>query len=168
MYNAPERSNKSDMRKADVWAIGIVLFELLSGQRLFTWRTDQQKYMQLAKLYSDNWAPPQLPVHVAGWQEVIDAMLMVDPEQRLLPSDVLKLGIFGCVPTSCTVAMCHTEERVNRLVAIALVLLASGGPGTTAAAVQQCGMGAYTKHAGRSFWAMSSFSRLARLRAWVC
>jgi serine/threonine protein kinase len=118
LYNAPERSNKSDMRKVDVWALGIVLFELLSGQRLFTWRTEQQKYMQLVKLYSDTWAPPQLPAHVAGWQEVIDAMLTVDPEQRPLPSDVLKLGIFGCGPTACTVAMCHPEGPVNRLVSL--------------------------------------------------
>jgi serine/threonine protein kinase len=85
------------MRKADVWALGCVLFELFSGgQRLFTWQTEQQKFMQLASLYSADWAPPQLPANVAGWQEVVDAMLTVDPALRPLPSDVLRMGNFGC------------------------------------------------------------------------
>lgn len=97
VYNAPERSNKSDMRKVDVWAIGCVLYELCSGgQRLFRWSSEQQKYMQLSQLFSGSWTPPPLPANAAGWQEVIDAMLTVEPALRPLPSDVLKLGIFGC------------------------------------------------------------------------
>jgi serine/threonine protein kinase len=95
-YNAPERSNKADMRKADVWALGCVLYELFSGgERLFKWETEQQKFMQLASLYN-GWALPQLPANVAAWQEVVDAMLALDPEERPLPRDVLKMGLFGC------------------------------------------------------------------------
>ena len=46
-YNAPERSNRSDLRKADVWALGCVLYELFTGgERLFKWMTEQEKYMQ--------------------------------------------------------------------------------------------------------------------------
>eukprot|EP00892_Ulva_mutabilis_P009799 jgi/Ulvmu1/7191/UM034_0100.1 len=94
-YNAPERSNKADMRKADVWAIGCVLYELCTGgQPLFTWHTEREKYMQLAQLYDPSWKPPQVPAYAAGWQEAIDAMLAVDPVKRLLPEDVLKLPIF--------------------------------------------------------------------------
>ena len=97
MYSAPERSNKSDMRKVDVWAIGCVLYELCSGgQRLFRWTSEQEKYMQLSQLFSGSWTPPPLPANVAGWQEVVDAMLTVEPALRPLPSDVLRLGIFRC------------------------------------------------------------------------
>ena len=101
-YNAPERSNKADMRKADVWAAGCVLYELFSGgRRLFTWETEQQKFVQLASLYSSEWTPPPLPANVAGWQEVVDAMLTVDPILRALPSDVLRMGNFGCAGLYC-------------------------------------------------------------------
>lgn len=94
-YNAPERSNTSDMRKADVWAIGCVLYELCTGGRaLFRWQTDRDKYMQLAQLYDPNWKPPRVPAYAAGWQEALDAMLAVDPGKRLLPEDVLRLPIF--------------------------------------------------------------------------
>lgn len=96
-YNAPERSNKSDMRKADAWAIGCVVYELCTGgQRLFNWRNDREKYMQLAQLYDPNWVPPRVPAHAAGWQEVIDGLLAVDPMNRLLPEEVLRLPIFEC------------------------------------------------------------------------
>jgi serine/threonine protein kinase len=89
------------MRKVDVWAIGCVLYELCTGgKRLFQWQNEQEKYMQLAQLYSGCWSPPAFPPHVAGWQEVVDAMLTVDPALRPLPADVLKLGIFGCVQAS--------------------------------------------------------------------
>lgn len=86
------------MRKADVWAIGCVLYELCTGgQPLFNWKNDREKYMQLARVYDPDWISPRLPAHAAGWQEVIDAMLAVDPSKRLLPEEVLRLPIFECV-----------------------------------------------------------------------
>jgi hypothetical protein len=88
------------MRKVDVWAIGCVVYELCSGEPLFKWSNDREKYKQLARVYDEDWVSPQLPAPSAGWQEVVDAMLMVNPEERLLPGEVLRLPIFECAPDS--------------------------------------------------------------------
>jgi serine/threonine protein kinase len=76
---------------------GCVIFELCTGGTpLFNWSSDREKYMQLARVYDEGWAPPRLPPHAAGWQEVVDALLSVDPVERALPADVLQMGIFAC------------------------------------------------------------------------
>lgn len=114
-YNAPERSNKADMRKADVWALGCVLYELFSGgERLFQWETEQQRFSQLASMHS-GWVAPQLPANVAVWQEVVDNMLAIDPAQRPLPNDVLRMGVFGCASKLARKAACVRQPHFCRL-----------------------------------------------------
>ena len=119
-YNAPERSNKADMRKADVWALGCVLYELFSGgKRLCSWANEAEKYRQLAMLWQSGWTPPRLPANMAGWQEPIDAMLVVDPAHRALPAQVLRLGNFRCTLCCawqpCCQSSCTTSWSAGHL-----------------------------------------------------
>lgn len=77
---------------------GCVIFELCTGTPLFNWRNEREKYMQLARVYDEGWGPPRLPPHAATWQEVVDALLCVDPVKRALPADILQMEVFGCGP----------------------------------------------------------------------
>jgi serine/threonine protein kinase len=86
------------MRKADVWAIGCVVYELCTGgEPLFSWGTEREKYMALASVYDASWQSPRLPACSSSWQSVLDAMLAVNSNDRLLPEEILKMEIFECV-----------------------------------------------------------------------
>lgn len=112
-YCAPERSRTADLRKADVWSVGCVLYELFSGgERLFSWRTEQAKFGDLQKIWTGAWEPPRLPAAAAGWQPVVDAALKADPSERCDAAALLRLGNFACAPP-CTSPSCQWHRSVR-------------------------------------------------------
>jgi len=81
-YMAPEqaRGKKADKR-ADVWAFGVVLFEMLTGRRLFEGETVSDVLAAVLKNEPDfDLLPPGLPGNV---RRVLTLCLQKDPKQRL-------------------------------------------------------------------------------------
>ena len=78
-YMAPERlrGQEADAR-SDVWALGIILYEMVTGQRPFRGRTP---YELSSAIFEQPPAPPPSALP-AGVQSVIDRCLAKDPEQR--------------------------------------------------------------------------------------
>jgi eukaryotic-like serine/threonine-protein kinase len=77
-YMAPEQSQGKPVdRRADVWAFGVLLYELITGQRPFT--GDSAQAVVAAVLVKEpDWRP--VPVRV---RRLLRACLQKDPQQRL-------------------------------------------------------------------------------------
>ena len=93
-YSSPERSKTADQRKVDVWSAGCILYELCTGAPLMTPKGCENIHGLMVQMHDENWTTPQLPKSMQGFQALLDAMLCRDPQQRLLPVELLKLDIF--------------------------------------------------------------------------
>ncbi|MGH9734793.1 MAG: protein kinase domain-containing protein [Candidatus Acidiferrales bacterium] len=81
-YMSPEQARgKNADRRSDIWAFGVVLFETLSGKRLFSGETTSDTLAEVLKAEPD-WSllPAQTPVRV---RELLARCLKKDPRQRL-------------------------------------------------------------------------------------
>ena len=81
-YMSPEqaRGKKAD-RRADIWAFGVVLFEMLAGQRLFTGETTSDTLAAVIRAEPDwNELPANTPPRI---RELLQRCLKKDPRQRL-------------------------------------------------------------------------------------
>ena len=81
-YMSPEQAKgKSADRRADVWAFGVVLFEMLTGQRLFQGETASEVMASVMKEDPD-WGrlPANLP---ASLRRLLKRCLEKDPKKRL-------------------------------------------------------------------------------------
>jgi serine/threonine protein kinase len=77
-YMSPEQARgKVVDKRADIWAFGVVLFEMLSGKRLFEGETVSDTLAQVLTKQPD-WE--QVPAKVRG---LLEACLQKDPKQRL-------------------------------------------------------------------------------------
>jgi serine/threonine-protein kinase len=81
-YMSPEQGRgKRVDRRADIWAFGVVLFEMLTGKRLFGGETNSDTLAAVLTREPD-WRA--LPATVpAGVQTLLHACLVRDPKQRL-------------------------------------------------------------------------------------
>jgi serine/threonine protein kinase len=77
-YSAPEQfiGRPVDAR-SDVYSLGVVFYEMLTGRRLFESVTGLD--LAHAHLHAE---VPRLPLHLAGYQPVLDRMLAKDPKDR--------------------------------------------------------------------------------------
>ncbi len=77
-YSAPEQfiGRPVDAR-SDVYSLGVVFYEMLTGRRLFESVTG----LDLVQAHL-HWEVPRLPLHLAGYQPVLDRMLAKDPKDR--------------------------------------------------------------------------------------
>ena len=92
-YMSPEQAKgKSADRRADVWAFGVVLFEMIAGRQIFTGETPSEVMASVMKEEPDwNLAPAHLP---PSMRRLLRRCLEKDPKKRLSSmSDVrLELG----------------------------------------------------------------------------
>ena len=96
-YMAPEQAKGTPVdKRADIWSFGVVLLEMLSGQRLFTGETASEtlaavmmKEPDWDRLFTD------LPVHVST---LVRSCLEKDPRERLRDIGDVRFamkGVFG-------------------------------------------------------------------------
>ena len=81
-YMAPEQAKgKTVDRRADIWAFGVVLFEMLTGHRLFAGETASDVLAEVLKT-EPNWSqlPPETPPRI---RELLARCLVKDPKRRL-------------------------------------------------------------------------------------
>ena len=81
-YMSPEQARgKSVDRRADIWAFGVLLWEMLTGQRVFSGETVTDTLAAVLTRKIDlSTLPPGIPSHVR-W--ILERCLVRDPKQRL-------------------------------------------------------------------------------------
>jgi serine/threonine-protein kinase len=97
-YAAPEQFDGSPLdRRVDVYATGVVLWELLTGRRLFAGQGDLQLIAAARAGAIDppsRWAPDLPP----GLDEVVLRALAADPDRRFATAFDLALALEGLLP----------------------------------------------------------------------
>ena len=81
-YMSPEQAKgKAVDRRGDIWAFGVVLFEMLTGQRLFSGETASETLAAVIKDEPD-WSrlPSETPSHI---RKLLRRCLTRDPKERL-------------------------------------------------------------------------------------
>ena len=88
-YMSPEQidGSKVDVR-SDLYAIGVILFEMLTGERLF--RSNSPHQLMYQHIYRD---APKLPERLASVQPVLDGLLAKAPEDRFDDPDALQAAL---------------------------------------------------------------------------
>ena len=90
-YMSPEQARgKAVDRRADIWAFGVVLFEMLTGQRLFGGETISDTLASVLKT-EPPWdaLPPSTPPSV---RRVLRSCLEKDPKRRLQAATGARVG----------------------------------------------------------------------------
>ena len=89
-YMSPERlgeHNADQLKKADVWALGVMAYEMFSGKRCF--EGDSQKQVFRAILNGQwNWKPDRLPSE--AMMDFVSKCLNLDYEKRLSAKEALE------------------------------------------------------------------------------
>jgi eukaryotic-like serine/threonine-protein kinase len=130
-YMSPEQAvaPKSTDRRADVWAVGAVLYALLSGRSPYESDNDMATLIQLAQQKPPEPLPPEIPQPI---RKVVARALAWDPNERYATAAELRdalegaIASAGIVATNADVAAFtarHLAERVGareRAVALAL------------------------------------------------
>jgi tetratricopeptide (TPR) repeat protein len=83
-YMAPEQFSGEAGAPADVWALGVTLYEAVEGSRPFNGATQAAV---LGAIVTQNAAPPQ---HAGPLRDVLDALLVKDPGKRPTCEAVLR------------------------------------------------------------------------------
>ncbi len=118
-YMSPEQaSGQAVDRRADIWAFGVVLWELLTGKRLFEGTTVSHI---LASVLKDEPDFTQVPLKV---RRLLRRCLEKDPQKRLLhigdAMELVDVDVEAAPPS----ATAPSQTRVGRLPRIAAAMLA--------------------------------------------
>lgn len=127
-YLAPEQVSGGELTQAvDIYALGLVLLEAVTGERAFTGPTAEAA---LARLTRDPEVPEDLP---AAWQDLLRAMTARAPEDRPSANQVAgRLAALELGSTHDLIPLAPTRGRRQRAVlvaaaaAIATVLVLAG------------------------------------------
>lgn len=86
-YNAPELFSKTkyDVRQSDVWSLGVILFELVSG--VHPWNTQNYAIMTKQIMTAKFTIPPTV---TSACDELIKSMLKVRPLERIRTKQILE------------------------------------------------------------------------------
>jgi serine/threonine-protein kinase len=132
-YMSPEQARgRAVDRRADVWAFGAVLFEMVSGRRAFSGENVSETLAEVMKS-EPSWQsiPSQIPAHLV---RLIRQCLVKDPRQRIRDMGDVRLALEGAFDTTTapTVTPTSPDRRWTRtaallLAAAAAVVAAVGG-----------------------------------------
>jgi serine/threonine protein kinase len=91
-YMSPEQAKgKTADRRADVWAFGVVLFEMVTGRQVFTGETASEVMASVMKEEADWTAlPPNLPASI---RRLLRRCLEKDPKKRLSSMSDVRLEL---------------------------------------------------------------------------
>ena len=126
-YMAPEQAKGHTVdRRADVWAFGVVLFEMLTGTRAFEGEGIADTLGNVMKV-EPNWQrlPASIPPRVA---QVVRACLQKNPKQRMDSAQGVRLALEGAFETAAPQATATTASaaRAGRPLIAALAVAALG------------------------------------------
>ena len=100
-YMAPEQAKgKAVDKRADIWAFGVVLYEILTGRRAFS---GEDVSDTLAAILRDKVQMDQLPSDTPPRvRRILNACLQRDPKQRIHDIGDLRLALEGAFETTVT------------------------------------------------------------------
>ena len=86
-YMSPEIVRKSEYNgfKADIWALGVVLYVLLTGRFPFKAKTEKELFM---RIQMGQFIPP--PTMTFDAKRLVSRMLSVDPTKRPSATEILR------------------------------------------------------------------------------
>ena len=128
-YMSPEQAKgKSVDKRADIWAFGVVLYEMLTGRAMFEGETVSEVLAAVIMREPDLASlPPSVPAYV---RQLIGRCLVRDPKLRLRDIGEARLALSGhessLVSTAGLTAPAEHRERPSRWLATVGVLLTIG------------------------------------------
>ena len=127
-YMSPEQAKgKSVDRRADIWAFGVVLFEMLTGQRLFIGETASETLASVIKDAPDlNRLPSGTPTQV---HHLLERCLTRDPKQRLRDIGEARISLDEAInhPDKPALGKATPSPRFFVGATLTAVLLGAGG-----------------------------------------
>jgi Tol biopolymer transport system component len=133
-YMSPEQARgKTVDKRADIWAFGAVLFEMLAGRRPFDGE-DMTEVLGAVVRLEPQWGalPSSLPGRV---NQVIRACLRKDPKQRAHDIADIRLALEGAFETAAPQAAAPTAPRSRTSVFVAVAVSGLVGALVAAAAL---------------------------------
>ena len=124
-YMSPEQARGRPIdRRADIWAFGVVLFEMLAGQRPFTGETNSDTLASVLKT-DPNWRalPSDTPLPV---RRLLRRCLEKDRRRRLDSAAAARLEIDDAIAPPAAETLPRTVPRSARVTAVAIAALAGG------------------------------------------
>jgi eukaryotic-like serine/threonine-protein kinase len=120
-YMSPEQAKgKKVDRRADIWAFGVVLFEMLTGQRLFEGETVSETLAQVI-MREPEWSrlPASTPPHI---RRLLARCLTADPRKRLQSIGEARIMLDEVVPAEAPAAVvaASAPSRVTTILPWAL------------------------------------------------
>ena len=88
-YFAPELIGGAYGPQADVWSIGCILYEMLSGQHPFHGKNDEELFSMIRSGFVDVHSPPWDEISTEA-KELVKGLLELDPVKRLSCTEALK------------------------------------------------------------------------------
>ena len=112
-YMAPEHLQTGATPKSDLYSAGIVLWEALTGQRLFAAETEAGL---IAQVLAPRWRSPRefAPEIPAALEEVVRRALQIDPAQRFQSAKEMAFALALAVVPAAPSEVAATVERLAK------------------------------------------------------
>jgi hypothetical protein len=141
-YMSPEQAlGQAVDERADIWAFGAVLYEMLTGKRAFPGATSTETIASVIKTDPDWSALPELPPIVLAF---LKQCLQKDPRQRMRSIADVRLALDGAYEMPIAAAP-RAAPRASRRLAWALATLAIAAASVAAALYYDGGSTASTR-----------------------